>query len=317
MLDATSSSTGTTAGPSWTHTPSGTPNGVLVFIVQLSDGDDISGVTYGGVAMEEVSGSPVIRTADGAVYAYFLGSGVPSGAQTVTATVNGLSKTKYGVAISVRTTGGSARVSGVGTLDTNVDDPVVSFSVSTLSFVAAAMWNGNAGVGSIEADTGFQNIHEINFGLSSGGWIYRVGNASGSVTAEWTSSAAADVAAIGVGITSAQNVAPPFLNYAGQTFAPAVYPSGVYAPFLNYAASTYAPAVKRAVSPPWIDQSGQTFAPTVIAAIAVSPPFLGSSVAVYTPVVSTLVTDYGINPYGYDGNRKRVYRTSTRVNSSG
>lgn len=77
-----------------THTPSGTPRGVVVFVVQGAGGtDEVSGVTYGGTAMTEVAGSPNAKAAAeaGVVYAYFLGSSVPTGAQTVTVTVSGAS----------------------------------------------------------------------------------------------------------------------------------------------------------------------------------------------------------------------------------
>lgn len=76
--------------PSWSHAGGASPKGVLVFVIV---GDDttprISGVTYGGLALTEVSGSPQVRSGDGRdlmVSAYFLGQNVPSGTQTVAVT---------------------------------------------------------------------------------------------------------------------------------------------------------------------------------------------------------------------------------------
>jgi hypothetical protein len=75
-----------------THTPVGTPKGAVVMIVQSGGTtDEVSGVTYGGQAMTRVrkqdrSGSSLEL---GAVYVYFLGTGLPTGAQTVGITSTG------------------------------------------------------------------------------------------------------------------------------------------------------------------------------------------------------------------------------------
>lgn len=76
---------------SFTHTPVGTPRGVTVLIVSTSATDTVSGVTYGGVAMTEATGSPVVSTSGegGVCYAYTLGASVPTGAQTVDITGTG------------------------------------------------------------------------------------------------------------------------------------------------------------------------------------------------------------------------------------
>ena len=71
------SHTGTTGSVSegsfsWTHTPSGTPAGILVFTFTNFSIDIISGVTY--------------ATEPGDCKAWYLGSSIPTGAQTVTVT---------------------------------------------------------------------------------------------------------------------------------------------------------------------------------------------------------------------------------------
>lgn len=71
------------ADMSWTHTPVGTPRGVIV-TVRGSTGNQTA--TYGGVAMAEVTGSPLTKStgepATG-LRIFFLGASIPSGAQTV------------------------------------------------------------------------------------------------------------------------------------------------------------------------------------------------------------------------------------------
>jgi hypothetical protein len=73
---------------SWTHTPVGTPAGVVVFIADnATTTDNIDGVTYGGISMTEMAGSPFVGAA-GVVQGYFLGASVPTGAQTVAVDTN-------------------------------------------------------------------------------------------------------------------------------------------------------------------------------------------------------------------------------------
>lgn len=79
-FDATSSASQGTGNLTWNHNPVGTPKGVLVLIMNQDDVDQVSGVTYGGTAMVEITGSPLLTDLgeDAAVYAYFLGENVPT-----------------------------------------------------------------------------------------------------------------------------------------------------------------------------------------------------------------------------------------------
>jgi hypothetical protein len=87
----------TTNPKTFTHTPTGTPRAAIVLIVQGGNisADRISGVTYGGVSMTEVALSPVIKTTgeQAVVDVFFLGSGIPTGAQTVSITVSATTAT--------------------------------------------------------------------------------------------------------------------------------------------------------------------------------------------------------------------------------
>lgn len=80
----------TAGNQSWTHTPVGTPRGILVFIAQGFEAatDVITGVTYGGVAMTRVAVTTTAPTDPVRSYAYFLGSSIPTGAQTVAVTAS-------------------------------------------------------------------------------------------------------------------------------------------------------------------------------------------------------------------------------------
>ncbi len=70
---------------SWTHTPSGTPRGILVYVFSISATAQDTSVTYGGTTMQLVSGGEANDTVTepGTVRTYFLGSSIPTGAQSV------------------------------------------------------------------------------------------------------------------------------------------------------------------------------------------------------------------------------------------
>jgi len=107
-FDASSEShTGTTgstsqASFSWSHS-GGTPKGVLVFTFVNADADDATGVTYGGVSLTAVSGGRAVDTTGEPreCKAWFLGSSIPTGTQTVEVTRNNNSNEMYAAAITV------------------------------------------------------------------------------------------------------------------------------------------------------------------------------------------------------------------------
>jgi hypothetical protein len=109
-FDASSEShTGTTgsaseASFSWTHTPVGTPKGVLIFAFNNSDNvDDMGVVTYGGTSVPAVTGGATSENSSegGYVKTYFLGSSVPTGAQTVVVNRTNNAFNMYAVCVTV------------------------------------------------------------------------------------------------------------------------------------------------------------------------------------------------------------------------
>lgn len=136
---------------SWTHTPVGTPSGVLVFVIRedtdasLAE-DDIVSVTYGGTALTAVSGGFAIDSSGEPGYckAFFLGSSVPTGAQTV---------------IVVATTGGhiagAITVTSVG--DTAATGVVLLQGDGTLS--EQSVNDGSPGSPSMRYAAGFSGLN--------------------------------------------------------------------------------------------------------------------------------------------------------------
>jgi hypothetical protein len=112
--DAVSEShTGTTGNTSsasfqWTHTPVGTPRGVLVYVVSslgstTGTNGEATSVTYGGVNCPAVSGGLAkdAATEIGVVQTFFLGSGIPTGAQTIVVNRNNNTMQCYAMAATV------------------------------------------------------------------------------------------------------------------------------------------------------------------------------------------------------------------------
>lgn len=150
-----------TADTSWTHTPAGTPKGVVVVIAQgnSSQADQVAGVTYGGVAMSRIQ-----FTGDGggseagASYLYFLGSGIPTGSQTVAIDLTSPSQNFAAWCYTVTTDGGrDAEVAASGVFssgtasnpDVTLDPPddfdgvmhtVIFSGQSTPDIAIAAPW---------------------------------------------------------------------------------------------------------------------------------------------------------------------------------
>jgi len=192
-FDAISNVAAGTGNLSWTHTPAGTPKGVLVFVVQNASGaGQVSSVTYGSASMTEVTGSPNLHTTGetGAVYAYFLGTSVPTGAQTVTVTVSG-SATKRAVCITLTATEDTAIVTTDASIKSDsLANPSVLLSLSgQTSFVAIGFHSGQGAVSGITELTNWTNRLEHDFGAQTAGWYTYNTIGSADVTAGWTQTA--------------------------------------------------------------------------------------------------------------------------------
>ena len=106
---ASESHTGTTgstnqAAFSWTHTQTGTPQGVVVFVSTFASVTDlITSVTYGGVALTRLSGGSAQDAAGelGRMDAFFLGSGLGTGNQTITVNRTNNATVMYAAAATV------------------------------------------------------------------------------------------------------------------------------------------------------------------------------------------------------------------------
>lgn len=128
---------------SWTHNPTGTPRGVLVGIVQdVTSGDQVSGVSYGDISMNEVTGSPFLHPTgleDATLYAFFLGSSIPTGPQVVNVNVTAANNRR--AAAYTVTAATDTVVDSAATVEGSaIVDPSVTITVtSSASYFAMSM----------------------------------------------------------------------------------------------------------------------------------------------------------------------------------
>lgn len=99
-------STGSTnqAAFSWTHTQTGTPRGVVVFVTTYASvAALITSVTYGGLALTRLAGGAALDNAGelGRLDAFFLGSGLGTGNQTITVNRTNNATVMYAAAATV------------------------------------------------------------------------------------------------------------------------------------------------------------------------------------------------------------------------
>lgn len=155
-FDASSEShTGTTgssnqASFSWTHTPVGTPRGVLVFIINLDTATGVNAsVTYGGVSVPAVSGGVAADTAGevGRCGAFFLGSGIPTGAQTITVNRDNNALVVYAVAATV-----------TATTNTEVYTPGIVLLQEDGTLAVQAVDDGSPGTNSVRFAAGMSGL---------------------------------------------------------------------------------------------------------------------------------------------------------------
>jgi hypothetical protein len=195
----------------WTHTPVGTPRGVLVFVFSGNGSGatsgECTGVTYGGVSMSAVSGGTASDTATepGTVQSYFLGASIPTGNQTVVVSRNNNAMQVYACCITL-TSSGSYDTQLVGTpvlLQENgtfAVQAVDSGSVSALRVAAGYSGGSNvlsAGTGSTSTGANGQ----IDFGLYTFTTAYETTAGSGSRNVGFSYGTSDDRAGVHLAVT--------------------------------------------------------------------------------------------------------------------
>lgn len=189
VFTAFTAGTGSLGG---THTPVGTPKGVLVHVLCDAGSDQVTTVTYGGVNVPEAAGSPNVLSGGegGSVYTYFLGSGIPTGAQTVAVSVSGAAN-KQAVCFTYTADTDTEIVDIDATINsTSLANPSVTLSLaSRIAACSLVFFSGQNDIFSSTQLSGWTNRLEVDVGTESAGVYSYDTVASADVTAGWTQTA--------------------------------------------------------------------------------------------------------------------------------
>lgn len=201
--------TGVTGDQSWTHTPTGTPAGAYVWVLwgaSIATTDDhVVGVTYGGVSMTEVTGSPIIKTTAETmqVHCFALESSVSSGAQTVAVDVDGETTAFSCGCITVTTSANAPEQIDVdATINSaSLADPSVTLSLGGRTcFCAIGFVSGQNAATGITPLSGWTSQSEEDTGGQTMGFYTYDTVSTADVTAGWTQTAE-DAVAIALAIS--------------------------------------------------------------------------------------------------------------------
>lgn len=211
-FDAFSQSAGASTNDfSWSHVPVGTPSAVVVTIIQNQGvTDEVLGVTYGGVAMAEITpDSPFLHALgaeDGSIYAYFLDSGIPPGTQTVQIDVDGAGSSKRAGAVSVLAD------AAVEIADTQTSEQSTGTTHSVILSTPAGVETlilGSLHCGGTNANTTEPVDHTLlaeqtYTGAQTAQWTRKTTNATGgSVQIDWTTSINEESGMFGIALREA------------------------------------------------------------------------------------------------------------------
>ena len=207
------SDAGGSANLTWTHTPVGTPRGVLVWIIQTGftpSGTNAVSCSYGATDM----GSPVaeiVKTTGEVctVTFYFLGASVPTGAQTVTFDPVA-SAVKLGGSITLTADTDTEIVDSDATINSDSSaNPSVTLSLAARTcFAAIGFFSGQGADTGITPLTSWTSRLEHDFTPAMGAVYTYDTVGTTDVTAGWTQTAD-DAAAIAVAVSEVSAGASP------------------------------------------------------------------------------------------------------------
>lgn len=210
-FDAQSALNTFTTTNSFTHTPVGTPKGILVLIAEaVGVTDVISTVTYGGVGLTQIQYLAGTGFAEpGGAYIFFLGGpGIPTGAQTVAITVTSGTTVKVAWCVSVTALQPTTSVSASGTVgNTSLANPSITLGTggSFAGFCAAVLFSGQNAPASITAGANFTLLTATtDFGNQSAVAERANGLTGANVVAAFTATAD-DVVMAAIALTETPN----------------------------------------------------------------------------------------------------------------
>lgn len=192
----------------FTHTPVGTPKGVVLFVIGSGTASDfIDGtVSYGGVAMTRIALATDTVVELGTSFCYFLGSGIPTGAQTVSIDYTGNTEGSFKKAICITLTAAAdTAVAASGALSEDATNPSLTLDSGADTAIRILGMHTGQQVAGVTLGGGLTSVlSENSEGAASRSRqvAYQTTPGSGSTALGWTI-AADDCALTGVAIKEA------------------------------------------------------------------------------------------------------------------
>jgi hypothetical protein len=195
--------------PSLAFTPSGTPRGIVFAVSYPGTTDVIAGITYGGVAMTEVTGSPNIHSAGATcvVHVYFLGASIPTGTQNlvIDSTTAFPALVECMIYCLTATTNTEIVDVNVTINSTSLANPSVTLSLGgRTSWAAIFFGSGQTSASGITPLTNWAAVETVFAAQTAGYYRYSIVGST-NVTAGWTQ-AAEDATAIAIAVSEVQAV---------------------------------------------------------------------------------------------------------------
>lgn len=147
-------------------TPAATARGIAVAVVHgVSSTDHVTGITYGGVAMGRVVRATDTATELGAAELWFLGSGIPTGLQTISVNLaSGTTDDLHIVVMSV-TANADTEIVDFDSLSNNVANPSVTLQYGGRTCLSiAALYGGGADGTAFTPNANCTTIHDHDLG---------------------------------------------------------------------------------------------------------------------------------------------------------
>lgn len=220
--DAVSSQQHTSAAANpdtWTHTPAGTPRGVIVAFSQANlTTSNVTGITYGGQALSLV-GTVAIDTLGepGMAETWFLGTGLPTGAQTISVAFSASPTEDYQFVAVTVTAAADTEILTTGKAEENQADPAIVLSYSGRTGLAVgALASGRGTVADITWGAGLTKITGFINGFGSTLHAAHQTTAGSSDFTFGCTVLSDDVAMAAAVMTEVQAAGNPYYYYAQQ-----------------------------------------------------------------------------------------------------
>jgi hypothetical protein len=196
--------TATTDPYTFTHTPAaGTPRAVVLTIVNGSSTPLTASVTYGGVAMQSIVSATDTATETGRANIWFLGSGIPTGAQTVEIDLTSAASDDVQYTCMTFTAATDTEVVDFDSINEDATNPSVTLQYGGRSSIAiGALYSGLAAPSNISQVANTTLVSDHDFGNFSA----EVARQTNAGTADFTmgfTAANDDVAFVAIAIAEA------------------------------------------------------------------------------------------------------------------